>query len=144
PDQLNCLSTQAALAEPGPGSKDGDGAADHDRPYGLSRPRSLAPFPFTTREYARLLLLRSRVRDNLRTETVVLFSHPDYLLDLAKERQAEIRREFATEHLTIETRLVRWSYHLAVLVARLASALRRPAPVPEDAPRARLSDFPSL
>ena len=142
PDQLSCLSTQAALAEPGPGSKDGDGAADHDRPYALSRPRSLAPFPFTTREYARLLVLRSRVRDNLRTETVVLFSHPDYLLDLAKERQAEIRREFATEQLTIEDRSVPWIHRLAGLVARFASAVRRPDTVPEDATWPRLSDYP--
>jgi hypothetical protein len=49
---------------PGPGTKDGQGAGDHDQPYAFGRrPRALAPFPFTTRQYARLLVLRSRVRD---------------------------------------------------------------------------------
>lgn len=38
--------------------------ADHDQPYRFGlRPRSTHPFPFTTREYARLLILRSRIRD---------------------------------------------------------------------------------
>jgi len=73
---------------------------------------------------------------------VVLFSHPDYLLDLAKERQAEIRREFATEQLTIEDRSVPWIHRLAGLVARFASAVRRPDTVPEDATWPRLSDYP--
>jgi hypothetical protein len=46
-----------------PGSKDGVGAGDHDRPYQFGRrPTSLAPYPFSTRQYVRLLLLRSRVR----------------------------------------------------------------------------------
>jgi hypothetical protein len=53
----------AAVLSPGPGTKDGEGAGDRDRPYS---PRDLSvesPFPFTTREYARLLVLRGRVRD---------------------------------------------------------------------------------
>ena len=46
------------------GSLDGDGAADHDQPYRFGwRPRASVPYPFNTRQYARLLVLRSRVRD---------------------------------------------------------------------------------
>jgi hypothetical protein len=49
-----------------PGTKDGEGAGDHDRPYRFGRrPTSLAPYPFSTRQYARLLVLRSRVRAGL-------------------------------------------------------------------------------
>ena len=45
------------------GSRDGTGAADHDAPYTFGRrPRSIAPYPFSTRQYARLLALRSRVQ----------------------------------------------------------------------------------
>jgi hypothetical protein len=31
------------------------------------RPRAIAPFPFTTRQYARLVVLRGRVQDRLAT-----------------------------------------------------------------------------
>jgi hypothetical protein len=43
------------------GSLDGAGAADHDLPFRFHRPRVSAPYPFSTRQYARLLALRSRV-----------------------------------------------------------------------------------
>lgn len=44
-------------------SLDGIGAADHDCPYTFGRlPRAIAPFPFSTRQFARLLVLRGRVR----------------------------------------------------------------------------------
>ena len=47
-----------------PGSKDGQGAADHDHPYRFGRrPSASAPFPFSTREYRRLLVFRGRVQD---------------------------------------------------------------------------------
>lgn len=46
------------------GSLDGDGAGDHDQPYNFGwRPRSDVPYPFNTRQYARLLVLRGRVQD---------------------------------------------------------------------------------
>jgi hypothetical protein len=46
------------------GSLDGTGTADHDQPYRFGRrPNANAPYPFSTRQYARLLLLRGRVRD---------------------------------------------------------------------------------
>ena len=52
-------------------SRDGIGAADHDMPYVFGRlPRAVAPLPFSTREFARLLVLRSHVRDGL------LIEHP--------------------------------------------------------------------
>jgi hypothetical protein len=49
------------LPETGAGSKDGSGASDHDEPYVFGRrPRAAAPWPFTERQYARLLVLRGR------------------------------------------------------------------------------------
>ena len=42
------------------------GAGDHDRPYRFGwRPRASVPYPFNTRQYARLLVLRGRVQDSL-------------------------------------------------------------------------------
>jgi hypothetical protein len=47
-----------------PESLDGAGTADHDVPYVFGRtPRAVAPFPFSTRQFVRLLILRSRVRN---------------------------------------------------------------------------------
>ena len=44
------------------GSLDGTGAGDHDLPYRFGgRPRTEAPYPFSTRQFARLLIIRSRV-----------------------------------------------------------------------------------
>ena len=49
-----------------PGSLDGEGAGDHDQPYHFGwRPRASAPYPFSTRQYARLLVMRSRLPDQL-------------------------------------------------------------------------------
>ena len=46
------------------GTKDGLGASDHDQPYTFGRrPTSRAPYPFTTVQFARLLMQRGRVRD---------------------------------------------------------------------------------
>ena len=48
------------------GSLDGEGAADHDQPYRFGfRPRAVAPYPFNTRQYARLLVLRGRIQDHV-------------------------------------------------------------------------------
>jgi hypothetical protein len=48
------------------GTHDGFGAGDHDQPYRFGRcPRALAPYPFNTRQYMRLLVLRGRVQDGL-------------------------------------------------------------------------------
>jgi hypothetical protein len=45
------------------GTRDGVGAGDHGQPYQFGwRPKVSTPFPFNTRQYARLLLLRSRVQ----------------------------------------------------------------------------------
>ena len=49
------------LPETGTGSKDGTGAGDHDQPYVFGRrPRASAPWPFTERQYARLLVVRGQ------------------------------------------------------------------------------------
>ena len=46
------------------GTRDGVGSGDHDYPYVFGRrPRSAAPFPFSTRQYVRLLLMRSRLAE---------------------------------------------------------------------------------
>jgi hypothetical protein len=45
------------------GSQDGDGAAGHDVLYRFGRPpTSERTYPFTTRQYARLLVLRSQLQ----------------------------------------------------------------------------------
>jgi len=46
------------------GSKDGSGAGDNDQPYTFGRrPRAIAPWPFTERQFMRLLVLRGRLGD---------------------------------------------------------------------------------
>ena len=46
------------------GTRDGLGAGDHDQPYYFGRqPRSGTPYPFSTRQYVRLLVLRGRIQD---------------------------------------------------------------------------------
>ena len=44
-------------------SRDGAGAGDHDLPYRFGwKPTANVPYPFNTRQFARLLVLRSRVQ----------------------------------------------------------------------------------
>ena len=48
-------------------SLDGDGAADHDQPYTFgSRPRTSGIYRFGSGPYARLLILRTRFKDETR------------------------------------------------------------------------------
>ena len=48
------------------GSLDGTGASDHDVAFHFGRrPSSVTPYPFSTRQYARLLVLRSRFEERL-------------------------------------------------------------------------------
>ena len=56
-----------------PGTKDGSTAADNDQPYryGL-RATAKAPFPFTERQFARLLILRGRVQEDTSLNEAVL------------------------------------------------------------------------
>lgn len=57
--------TSPGIEEPAAhtGTKDGDSAADHDEPYRFGRrPNAMAPYPFTERQYARLLILRGRLQ----------------------------------------------------------------------------------
>ena len=45
------------------GTKDGTGAADHDRPYQFGHKSTSAwPHPFSDVEFARLLIVRGRLR----------------------------------------------------------------------------------
>jgi hypothetical protein len=51
---------------PSSGTKDGLTAADNDQPYSFGRqPTVKAPFPFTERQLARLLISRGRVHADL-------------------------------------------------------------------------------
>jgi len=64
------------------GTLDASGAGDHDQPYRWGwRPRASVPYPFSTRQYARLLVLRSRVRDGLR---------PDYAADFTSAKALDL------------------------------------------------------
>jgi hypothetical protein len=46
------------------GSRDGLGAADHDQPYRFGfHPSCRWTYPFTDRQFCRLLMLRGRVQD---------------------------------------------------------------------------------
>jgi hypothetical protein len=57
------------LQETGAGSKDGSGAGDNDQPYVFGRrPRVVAPWPFTERQYARLLVARGRFMEAHRAD----------------------------------------------------------------------------
>jgi hypothetical protein len=57
-DAINPSANAASRA----GTKDGSSAADHDEPYAFGRrPSARAPYPFNERQYARLLILRSRL-----------------------------------------------------------------------------------
>jgi hypothetical protein len=48
----------------GTGTRDGLGAADHDLPYRFGgHPTSRWTYPFTERQYCRLLMLRGRIQD---------------------------------------------------------------------------------
>ena len=53
-----------ATNAPGQGSRDGSGAGDHDLPFQFGfRPSSGWTYPFTERQFARLLVLRGRIQD---------------------------------------------------------------------------------
>ena len=57
---------QSQPIETRPGTLDGRGAGDHDQPYRFGRaPTSQASYPFSTRQFARLLVLRSRIEAKL-------------------------------------------------------------------------------
>jgi hypothetical protein len=54
---------------------DGPGAGDHDEPYRFGRrPRASAPFPFSERQYARLLVFRSRVAERQESGRAIEFT----------------------------------------------------------------------
>ena len=55
---------QQQLHQPTPSETlDGSDAGDHDQPYRFGwKPSANVPYPFNTRQYARLLVLRSRVQ----------------------------------------------------------------------------------
>ena len=54
------------------GTHDETGAGDHEQPYRFGRrPRATATYPFSTRQYVRLLLLRSRTHAGLVGEDIV-------------------------------------------------------------------------
>ncbi len=59
------IQSQQVQAQPATidGTLDGHGAGDRDLPFRFGRKPSVSqPFPFSTHQYARLLILRSRVQ----------------------------------------------------------------------------------
>jgi len=59
-------SPYAGLTESTFGSLDGTGASDHDVAFHFGRrPSSVTPYPFSTRQYARLLVLRSHFEERV-------------------------------------------------------------------------------
>jgi hypothetical protein len=60
------ISQQQLQHSASAGSLDGHGAGDHDQPYRFGyQPTLSAPYPFNTRQYGRLLVLRGRIQDGL-------------------------------------------------------------------------------
>jgi hypothetical protein len=58
------LRPTATTSPTGTGSRDGLGAADHDQPYRFGyHPTTRWTYPFTERQFCRLLLLRGRIQD---------------------------------------------------------------------------------
>src|SRR5437588_10740365 len=59
-------ASPAATAGAPLGTKDGRGCGDNDQPFTFGRrPRAVAPFPFTTRQFGHLLALRGRIADGI-------------------------------------------------------------------------------
>jgi hypothetical protein len=53
------------------------GGGDHDQPYRPATPSATWPFPFSTRQYARLLVLRGLIRDGALADDRQLPCHPE-------------------------------------------------------------------
>jgi hypothetical protein len=61
--------SHTASDTPSCGTKDGLTAADNDQPYRFGRqPTVKAPFPFTERQFARLLIARGRAHADVSSE----------------------------------------------------------------------------
>ena len=77
----NNLEIQTRTNANAGGSFDGEAAGDHDQPYRFGwRPRSSATYPFSTKQYARLLVLRSRVQAGLVSgDGYVVLEDPDHV-----------------------------------------------------------------
>lgn len=68
-DDTTNPGTSNAEADVTAGTKDGHGAADRDELYAFGRrPSASAPYPFNERQFARLLILRSRLEGVLSME----------------------------------------------------------------------------
>jgi hypothetical protein len=66
------MNAASSVSRQAIGSLDGSGAGDHDVAYRFGRlPTASSPFPFSTRQFARLLILRGRVRQELNRTTVM-------------------------------------------------------------------------
>ncbi len=88
-----------AYVTAGGGSKDGPGSSDHDQAYTFGRrPRAIAPFPFTPRQFGRLLALRGRIGDGL-TGLDDLDAAEDGLLEALEDELAEALEDELAEAL---------------------------------------------
>lgn len=79
------FNVQHSTQHPPADSLEADGAGDHEQPYRFGfRPRASHPYPFSTRQYARLLILRSRVPDSRDFEedrARLMTQHPMFAVD---------------------------------------------------------------
>jgi len=65
-ERFSLMQSPPESPEAQQGSLDGTGSADHDHPYKFGRkPRAVAPYPFSTRQFMHLLVLRGRTQDGL-------------------------------------------------------------------------------
>jgi aldose 1-epimerase len=83
------------------GTLDGRGAGDHDKPFQFGRrPSTQLPCPFTTHQFARLLLLRSCLHDGLVSGDAILRRQVNLPADLSddvnRQEESSMRPAYAT------------------------------------------------
>jgi hypothetical protein len=65
-ERFSIMQSLSESSETQRGSLDGTGSGDHDQAYRFGfKPRAIHTYPFSTRQYVRLLVLRGRVQDGL-------------------------------------------------------------------------------
>jgi hypothetical protein len=104
-------------------SRGGHGSANHDLPFEFGHlPRAIAPAPFTLHEYARLLVLRSRLSEQAlhRRRYAAPRAEPTPATDTTTEPAPDRTAECATESPARESRVAA-AFELAILVLALVA-----------------------
>jgi hypothetical protein len=108
----------APLAPSRDNARNGRGWADHDLPFEFGHlPRVAAPAPFTLHQYARLLVLRSRLSDQA--------LHRRHCADPAPEPTppSDTNADSTTEPLAPDSRAAATIYFAVLIVALIAFAV---------------------